>query len=162
MNRIYILIVSLTAILSAEISTDIALTFGYNRFDDPEILKKSKNFYGAKMGVYKDGIYGLQIGYEQADDVNCQELDFKRTYLNGVLILKQPYQFRTYAMATVGYEESNIEYFKPNQTFVGAGLGVKKILYKDFNVFVETRVLKKIKSHDKDIITGIGVGYSFK
>jgi hypothetical protein len=60
-------------------------------------------------------MYGLQLGYEKAKDVNCQSLHFKRTYLNALMILEQPHQFNPYGVLTVGYENSNIHRFKPSQ-----------------------------------------------
>ena len=149
-------------LLFAEIQTDIALTMGYNKFDDPEFLKKAQTFYGVRASVYKDRTYGLQLGYEKAKDVNCQNLHFKRTYLNGLMLLEQPHQFNPYGVVTVGYEKSTVHRFKPNQTFVGLGIGVKKNLPLNLNTFIETRVLKKLKTHDTDIITTLGIGYYLK
>ena len=157
-----LLLLSMTLFLQAEISTEIGLTIGYNKFDDPEILKKSKNFHGFKVGIYQDESYGIEVGYEKANDVNCQKLNFKRTYLNAVAISKQPHKFNPYALLTVGYEQSNIHRFKPSQTFVGAGVGIKKSLLKNFNAFSEAKIIKKLKSNDTDIITTLGVGYALK
>lgn len=159
---IFILLLSLATFLHAKIETDIALTIGYNKFDDPEFLKKADNFYGVRAGIYKNSTYGLQLGYEKAKDVNCQSLHFKRTYLNMLMISNQPHQFNPYGVVTVGYENSNIHRFKPSQAFVGAGIGVKKSLPQNLHAFVESRVLKKLKSHDTDVITTLGIGYTLK
>jgi len=156
------MLLSLATFLNAEISNDIALTIGYNKFNDPEILRKSQNFYGIRAGVYKNGKYGLQLGYEKAKDVNCQKLHFKRTFLNALVISKQPYEFNPYALLSIGYEQSNIHRFKPDQVFIGAGVGVKKTFAQGFNAFIESRILKKLKTQDKDTITTLGIGYSLK
>jgi len=161
MNRIYILIL-FTSLLDAEISADIALTIGYNKFDDPELLRDSKRFYGFRAGAYQDGIYALQVGYEQANGVNCQGLNFKRTYINALIIIPQRHQFNSYGIATLGYEDSNIHRFKPSQLFVGAGLGIRKEFLQDFNAFFESKILKKLKNHDMDIVTTVGMGYYIK
>jgi len=162
MKKIILFIVTIINILSAQIQTDVAVTIGYNKFDDPEFLKKSQKFYGVRASIYKNKTYGLQLGYEKAKDVNCQNLHFKRTYLNGLMILEQPHQFNPYGVATIGYENSNVHRFKPNQAFVGIGVGIKKNLPLNLNTFIETRVLKKLKTHDTDIITTLGIGYYLK
>jgi len=160
---IYIFIIlSITTFLQATISTEVALTIGHNKFDDPEFLKNSQNFYGIRASVLKNNIYGLEVGYEKAKDVNCQNLHFKRTYINTLIITNQPHQFNPYAMLTMGYEKSNIHRFKPSQAFMGVGLGIKKSLPQNFNTFIESRIIKKLKSHDTDIITTLGIGYVLK
>jgi len=151
--------VLLTGVLFADVYSDIAITVGHNEFDDPEFLKGHKEFYGIRAGFYPNENYGVQVGYEFANDANCQNLDLKRGYLNGVGQMKVSKNVSLYALATVGYESSNIHRFKPSQTFVGAGAGAKYHMSPNVNGFVESRILKKLKSKDTDVITSVGLAY---
>lgn len=149
-------------LLVAETKSDIALTTGYNKFDDPEFLKGSRYYVGIRGGVYQDNGFGYQLGYEQANGANCQGLNLRRFFTNALFISKQPNGFHPYGVLSAGYEMSNIDEHKPNQLFLGAGVGLRKGLSKQVNGFIETRVLRKSKSDDTDIITTLGLAYALE
>jgi hypothetical protein len=150
----------MTSLLFAQTERDIAFTTGYNKFDDPEYLRNGRFFFGIRGGVYQDNGYGFQLGYEQANGANCQGLNLKRIYTNALMISKQPNGLNPYGLLSAGYEMSNIHDHKPDQTFIGIGAGLRKSLTPNVNGFVETRVLRKLKSDDTDIITTLGLAYA--
>jgi hypothetical protein len=160
----FIFSILLTSTLFSQIPIDIALTIGYNKFDDPEFLIDNSRFYGVRVTTQPIKNYRVELGYEKATDVNCQGLNLTRAYVNGIVEYKEStlLKIKPYILGTVGYEDSNIHRFKPSQIFVGAGLGIKKDLPKNFNSFIETRVIQKLESHDTDIITTLGIGYHVK
>jgi hypothetical protein len=150
----------LTSLLFADVYSDIAITIGHNEFDDPEFLKSHKEFYGVRAGFYPSEAYGIQVGYEIANDANCQKLNLKRVYVNGVTQLEINEAIDIYGLATVGHESSNIHRFKPSQAFIGAGVGAKYHMSSNINGFLETRILQKLESKDTDVITSIGLSYT--
>jgi hypothetical protein len=154
-----ILFIFMTGLLFAQNQSDIAFTAGYNKFDDPLMLREHRGFYGIRGGVYQDNGFGLQLGYEQANGANCQGLDLKRYYANALLQSTQAGKLKPYGLLSLGYETSNIHEHKPDQTFIGAGVGVRYALAQNVNGFIETRVLRKLKSDDTDIITTLGLAY---
>ena len=160
MKRI-IAFIFMTSLLFSQTERDIALTIGDNNFDDPEFLRKDRFFFGIRGGVYQDN-YGYQVGYEQANGANCKGLDLKRIYANALMTSKQPSGLNPYGLLSAGYEMSNIHEHKPDQTFIGAGVGLRKSLSQSVNGFIETRVLRKLKSDDTDIITTLGLAYSIE
>lgn len=99
----------MTSLLFAQTEQDIAFTTGYNKFDDPDYLRKGRFFFGIRGGVYQYN-YGYQLGYEHAKGANCQGLNLKRIYANALMISKQP------------------NGLNPDQTFVGLGAGLRKSL----------------------------------
>ncbi len=149
----------MTSLLFAQTERDVAFTTGYNKFDDPDYLRKGRFFFGIRGGVYQNG-YGYQLGYEHAQGANCQGLNLKRIYANALMISKQQSGLNPYGLLSAGYEMSNIHDHKPDQTFIGAGVGLRKSLSQNVNGFVETRVLRKLKSDDTDIITTLGLAYA--
>jgi len=149
----------MTTLLFAQTERDIAFTTGYNKFDDPDYLRKGRFFFGIRGGVYQDN-YGYQLGYEHAQGANCQGLNLKRIYANALMISKQPNGLNPYGLLSAGYEMSNIHEHKPDQTFIGIGAGLRKSLSPNVNGFIETRVLRKLKSDDTDIITTLGLAYA--
>ncbi len=158
MKRI-IAFIFMTSLLFSQTERDIAFTVGDNNFDDPEFLRKDRFFFGIRGGVYQDN-YGYQLGYEQANGANCQGLNLKRIYANALMISNQPSGLNPYGLLSAGYEMSNIHEHKPDQTFLGVGVGLRKSLSQNVNGFVETRVLRKLKSDDTDIITTLGLAYA--
>jgi len=158
--RKLIFLLSIATFLFSQTESDIAFTAGYNKFDDPSLLRKHRDFYGIRSGVYQDNGYGIQIGYEQANGANCQGLNLKRLYINTLFIAKEPNGIKPYALLSAGYEISNIEEHKPSQLFIGAGAGIRKALTPVVNGFIEARVLRKLKSYDTDIITTVGFAYA--
>ena len=161
MKKIIALVLT-TGLLFAQTKSDIALTSGYNKFDDPAFLKGSRYFVGIRGGIYQDNGFGYQLGFEKANGANCQGLNLTRIYANGLFISKQSNGFNPYGVLSGGYEMSNIEEHKPDQVFIGAGVGVRKGLSQHVNGFVETRVLRKLKSNDTDIITTLGLAYALE
>lgn len=153
-----ILFIFMTGLLFAETQRDIAFTAGYNKFDDPKYLREGRFFFGIRGGVYQDN-YGYQLGYEHAQGANCQGLNLKRIYANALMISKQANGINPYGLLSAGYEMSNIHEHKPDQTFLGLGVGLRKSLSQNVNGFIETRVLRKLKSDDTDIITTAGLAY---
>ncbi len=154
-----ILFIFMTSLLFAQTERDIAFTTGYNKFDDPNFLREGRFFFGIRGGVYQDN-YGYQLGYEHAQGANCQGLNLKRIYANALMISKQPNGLNPYGLLSAGYEMSNIHEHKPDQTFIGAGVGLRKSLSPNVNGFIETRILRKLKSDDTDIITTLGLAYA--
>jgi hypothetical protein len=146
----------MTGLLFAQSESDIAFTTGYNKFDDPNFLRKGRFFFGIRGGIYQDG-YGFQLGYERAQGANCQGLNLDRIYTNALAISNQPNGIRPYALLSGGYESSNIHEHKPSQAFIGAGVGIRKSFTPNMNGFLESRVLRKLKSDDTDIITTVGL-----
>ena len=156
-----IIILGLLASLAlAKMESDVALTIGYNKFDDPEWLYKHRDYYGIRAGVYQDDRFGLQAGYEYTNSANCVGLKLKRFYTNALLMTKLENGLKPYALGTLGYETSSEDY-RPSQTFVGLGGGLKYDINENFNVFLETRALKSLKTKDVTIATTFGVGYRF-
>ena len=155
-----ILAVFMTSLLVAQPQSDIAITYGYNKFDDPLMLRDARGFYGIRGGVYQDNGVGFQLGYEQAKGANCQGLNLNRIYANALLQSTQVGRLKPYGLLSLGYETSNIAEHKPNQTFIGVGVGVRYALAQNINGFLETRVLRKLKSDDTDIITTLGLAFA--
>ncbi len=147
--------------LFAQTRSDISLTAGYNKFDDPDFLRDHRMFYGIRAGFYQPDGIGLQLGYEQANGANCQGLNLKRFFANGLYLVPTQSRLKPYGIATLGYEHSNISRHKPSQLFVGAGAGLRTSFTPRIDGFVEMRILRKLKSDDTDIITTVGVGYRF-
>jgi hypothetical protein len=154
-----ILFAFLSGLLYAGGSSDVAFTTGYNKFDDPDYLRKGRFFFGIRGGVYQDN-YGFQLGYERAKGANCQGLNLDRIYTNALLISDQKTGIKPYGLFSAGYEMSNIHEHKPSQLFMGVGAGVRAELTPKVNGFIETRILRKLKSDDTDIITTLGVAYA--
>jgi len=158
--RKLIFLLSIATFLFSQTESDVGLTLGYNKFNDPNFLRKHRNFYGIRGGVYQDNGFGFQLGYEQANGANCKGLNFKRVYINALAIANQPNGINPYALLSTGYESSSIHEHKPSQLFIGAGAGIRKSLTPVINGFIEARVLRKLKSDDTDIITTVGFAYA--
>ncbi len=156
----FIVLVLLASLALAKTESDVALTVGYNKFDDPEWLYKNRNFYGIRAGIYQDDRYGFQAGYEYTNSANCQGLKLKRFYTNALIMTKLENGLKPYALGTLGYETSS-KVYRPSQAFVGIGGGLKYDINENFNLFLETRALKSLKSEDITIATTLGVGYRF-
>ncbi len=162
MYKIVVPFILMTTILFAQPQTDISLTVGYNKFNDSDFLRRFRNFYGIRVGVYQYNNSAIQFGYEQANGANCKGLDLKRFYLNGIRYLRPlSGNIKPYGVVTGGYELSNIHAYKPNQLFAGLGAGIRVTLNPRFYSFLESRVLKKIQTGDTDIITTAGIAYLF-
>jgi hypothetical protein len=149
----------LTQLLTAQ--SDIAVTVGKNKFDDPVILKKSKEFIGLRAGFYNDENYGFRVGFERAVDANCQNLDLTRLYVD---LLKKFYltnELNIYGALTTGYEFSNIKRYKPNQLLLGGGAGLEYFITPQISAFAEYKVHNKQISDDQDTITTGGVAYYY-
>jgi len=152
-----IAIILITSSVFAQTKSDVSITAGYNKFDDPEFLKSGVFFYGIRGGIYQDNGYGVQVGFEHATGANCVGLDLNRFYTNGIYMPQTSSSFKPYALASLGYETSNIHEHKPSQLFVGGGVGVRKKISQNLDGYIETRLLKKLKSSDVDIITTLGI-----
>ena len=159
MKSIVILMV-LASLALARTQSDVALTWGHNKFDDDKILFGSAAFYGLRAGTMVDDTYGAQVGYEQTRAANCQGLTLRRYYVNGVVQTKLAGGLTPYALATLGYETSNKDY-RPNQTFMGLGGGLKYNFSKNGHAFIETRALKSMDTKDVTWATTVGLGYTF-
>jgi cell division septation protein DedD len=155
-----VLFALVTTVALARVESDVALTWGHNSFDDDQVLYGSAAFYGVRAGTMIDDTYGAQVGYEQTNSANCQGLSLKRYYVNGVLQKKLSNGLRPYALATLGYETSSKEY-RPDQTFMGLGGGLKYRFSNNTDVFLETRALKSMDSKDVTWATTLGLGYAF-
>ncbi len=158
-----IIILGLLASLAlAKTQSDVALTLGYNKFDDPEYLYPHRNYYGVRVGVYQDDSMGLQLGYEQTNSANCIGLKLKRYYANALLMTTLNNGLIPYGVGTLGYETSSADgVYRPSQAFVGIGAGVKYDMGRDFNIFLETRALKSVETEDVTYATTLGLGYVF-
>ncbi len=148
------------SVMFAKSESDIALTWGYNSFNDDTTLYGATAFYGLRAGIYPSENLGLQFGYEQTNHGNCQGLKLKRYYTNALLQTDIGNGLKPYALGTLGYETSSKEY-RPSQTFAGVGAGLKYVVDKNFNIFLETRALKSLKSDDVTYASTFGVGYIF-
>jgi len=155
--RKLIFLLSIATFLFSQTEKDVGLTIGYNKFNDSNFLRDHRKFYGIRGGVYQDNGYGFQLGYEQANGANCKGLDLKRVYINALALSNQPKGIKPYALLSVGYENSSIHKHKPSQLFIGAGAGIRKALTPAINGFLESRILRKLKSDDTDIITTVGL-----
>jgi cell division septation protein DedD len=157
-----ILFALLTTVALARVENDVSLTTGYNNFsdDDDQLLYDDVAFYGIRAGAIVDDTYGVQVGYEQTQSANCQDLTLQRYYVNGILQTRLKNALKPYAVATLGYETSDKEY-RPNQAFLGLGGGVKYNFSNHANVFLETRVLKSMESKNVAWSTTLGLGYTF-
>ena len=154
-----ITIILLTQLLFSK--SDVAVTIGNNKFDDPVILKKKKEFIGLRAGFYNGDDYGLHIGAERANDANCGNLDLTRIYVD---LLKKFYltdDLNIYGVFTTGYEFSNVKRYKPNQLILGGGAGLEYFITPKISAFVDYKVLNKQKTDDQDKITTGGVAYHF-
>ncbi len=146
----------------AKMETDVALTAGYNKLDQPYYVYSHRAFYGVRAGVYIDDHIGFQIGFEKPDQANCIGLQLKRYYANTLLMTKLANGLKPYGVGTLGYETSSADDdYRPSQAFLGLGLGVKYDINQNFNLFLETRALKSLKSDDLTLATTLGLGYSF-
>ncbi len=161
MKKIIIFLFISAPILFAQTEMDIALTLSNNKFDDSFIFPPSKVFTGVRVGVYQDKTYGMQLGYEYKNNINCSGINLKRVYANALAQMNLSKESNLYAIGTLGYETSSIKRQKPNQTVYGAGVGAKYHFTPNINGFVEARFLNKKETKDRDSITTLGVGYTF-
>lgn len=160
-KTLLILFLFAKSMLFAQNSSDIAVTATENYFhgDALNYLRKHKVFYGIRYGTYQSNGYGFQLGYEQAQAVNCKGLDLKRVYANALYMPHVKGKIHPYGLVTLGYEKSNIKRFLPSQLFIGAGAGLRASITPAVNAFVEAAVHLKPKSSDTDVITTIGLAY---
>ncbi|HIP46402.1 MAG TPA: hypothetical protein EYG95_02450 [Campylobacterales bacterium] len=150
------------SVMFAKTESDVSLTVGYNKFDDPEYLYKHRSYYGVRAGIYQDDRFGLQLGYEQTNSANCIGLKLKRYYTNALVMTKLKNGLMPYGVGTLGYETSSADAdYRPSQAFVGIGAGMKYLIDDNFNIFLETRALKSLKTEDMTIATTLGLGYTF-
>jgi hypothetical protein len=150
----------LATVALARVESDVALTWGHNSLNDDQVLFGSAAFYGVRAGTTVDDTYGAQIGYEQTRAANCQGLTLRRYYVNGVVQTRLESGIKPYALATLGYETSSKDY-RPSQTFMGLGGGLKYNFTEHANVFLETRALKSMDTKDVTWATTLGLGYAF-
>jgi hypothetical protein len=155
-----ILFACLSGLLFAGTKSDVAFTAGYNKFDDPTFLRSGHMAYGIRGGMYMDNGLGYQLGFEHISNANCKGLKLNRIYANALMTSQQQAKLKPYGLVTVGYETSSVHEHKPSQLFVGAGVGLKYAMTPHVNAFVETRVLQKLRSHDSDVITTVGLSYA--
>jgi len=157
-----VLFALLTTVALARVENDVSLTLGYNDFtdDDEHLLYDDVAFYGVRAGAIVDDTYGVQVGYEQTQSANCQDLTLQRYYVNGILQTRLANGLKPYGVATLGYETSDKEY-RPSQTFLGLGGGLKYNFSNHANVFLETRALKSMDSKNIAWATTLGLGYTF-
>lgn len=147
--------------LFAQTEVDVAVTASNNKFDDPVIFPPSKVFTGIRVGVYQDKTYGMHLGYEYKNNINCSGINLKRVYANAIAQMNLTKESNIYAIGTLGYETSSIERQKPNQTVYGAGIGAKYYFTPNINAFLEAKFLNKKETKDRDTITTLGIGYTF-
>ncbi len=151
----------LTSSLFASTQSDVALTWGYNNFnEDDATLYDTASYYGVRAGFYTDQNVGLQLGYEQTNSGNCQGLKLKRFYTNAIIQTEIQQGLKPYLVGTLGYETSSAEY-RDSQPFLGIGAGLKYALANNFNLFIEARALRNLTSEDTTFSTTAGVGYLF-
>jgi len=157
-----VLFALLTTVALARVENDVSLTLGYNNFsdDDEHLLYDDVAFYGVRAGAIVDDTYGVQVGFEQTQSANCQDLTLRRYYVNGILQTRLVNGLKPYAVATLGYETSDKEY-RPSQTFLGLGGGLKYQFSNRANVFLETRALKSMDSKNIAWASTLGLGYTF-
>ncbi len=157
-----VLFALLTTVALARVENDVSLTLGYNDFtdDDEHLLYDDVAFYGVRAGAIVDDTYGVQVGYEETQSANCQDLTLQRYYVNGILQTRLANGLKPYGVATLGYETSDKEY-RPSQTFLGLGGGLKYNFSNHANVFLETRALKSMDSKNIAWATTLGLGYTF-
>jgi len=144
---------------------ETAITIGNNVFDQPSCLLAHKKLYGIRTGIYNNTGLGILLGYERANDVNCQECpssDIQRFSASVIQEINTPLQFIPYTIATLGYEKSSNEKVTPDQFFAGVGAGMKYQFSNNFNAFADLRALRKFDSETTDIITTFGLAYLFQ
>ena len=155
----------LVSSLFATPSYEIALTIGKQEFHNPEIVAYER-IYGIRGTIIDNKLYqygyGLQLGYEWSNKINCKDLSIGRAYANFLVQTKEFYNLKPYFVAGFGYEnlKPNIEE-EPSQNIFQYGIGAKYFLSQNINMFLETKAIKKFKTKNSDHITNIGVGYLF-
>ncbi len=177
-----LLLFSLSCALFAQSQTDVSLTYGYNDFDDTEIFKDHRNFYGIRVGIYQDNCFGFQLGYERAENVincnNCEgkysrytakgtckgsncNVDASRIYANTLYHLNTNSALTPYGLVTLGYEMLDDDDYNPSQVFAGAGIGARYAFTNSFGIFAETKFLQKFDHSETDILATFGLSYMF-
>ncbi len=163
-KKIFILPI-LASSLFATPSYEVALTIGKQEFHNPAIVAYER-IYGIRGSIINDKLYeygyGLQIGYEWSNKINCKDLSVGRAYTNFLIQTKDFYSLKPYFIMGLGHEglNQNID-SEPSQNIFQYGVGAKYFFRQNINIFVETKAIKKFKTKDSDHITNIGIAYLF-
>ncbi len=163
-KKIFILPI-LASSLFATPSYEVALTIGKQEFHNPAIVAYER-IYGIRGSIINDKLYeygyGLQIGYEWSNKINCKDLSVGRAYANFLVQTKDFYSLKPYFIMGLGHEglNQNID-SEPSQNIFQYGIGAKYFFRQNINIFLETKAIRKFKTKDSDHITNIGIAYIF-
>ncbi len=165
MTKTIFILPILASSLFAKPSYEVALTIGKQEFHNPAIVAYER-IYGIRgtlmnNKLYKHG-YGVQLGYEWSNKINCKDLSVGRAYANFIVQTKDFYNLKPYFIMGLGHEglNQNID-SEPSQNIFQYGIGAKYFFTQNINIFAETKIIQKFKTKDHDNITNIGVGYLF-
>ena len=157
----FVILALLVSFASAKTTSDVALTWGHNNFnEDDATLYDTAAYYGLRAGFYTDENFSFQVGYEQTNSANCQGLKLKRFYTNAIIQTEIQGGLKPYLVGTLGYETSSKAY-RDSQPFLGIGAGLKYALANHITLFIETRALRNLTSKDTTFSTTAGIGYLF-
>ncbi len=163
-KKIFILPI-LASSLFATPSYEVALTIGKQEFHNPAIVAYER-IYGIRGSIINNDLYpygyGVQLGYEWSNKINCKDLSIGRAYANFLVQTKEFYNLKPYFILGLGHEglNQNID-SEPSQNLFQYGIGAKYFATQNINLFLETKVLRKFKTKNSDHITNIGVAYLF-
>ncbi len=152
---------------SDTLRSEMAVTLGYNKFDDASKMENA-TLFGLRGTVYENEVnkYGLQLGYEGSYGVAYEkmgkETDVHRFYANMVVDGEEEYNVTPYLFLGGGYELLSDEIKgEPSQGFVDLGLGFKYYLNNMFNLLFEMRALGKFDTRDLGLSATVGLGYMY-
>ena len=163
-NKIFILPL-FTSLLFADPSYEVALSIGKQEFHNPAIVAYER-IYGIRATLIDNKLYqygyGVELGYEWSNKINCKDLSIGRAYANFLVQTKDFYSLKPYLLLGLGHESinQNIE-SEPDQNIFQYGIGAKYFFTQNINLFVETKAIRKFKTKNSDHITNIGIGYLF-
>jgi hypothetical protein len=155
---------------------------GFNMFDGNSAMEND-SLFGIRGTFNLDKYYGIRASYEGAFDAryskvyqtlavgnssndsatNGSSLTDVHRYLGEVVVRgDEEYNVIPYVFLGLGYESLSDETIHDvSQGLLDGGLGFKYQAWKDLNLILEGKVLRKFDTHDIDTAITLGIGYIF-
>ena len=128
-------------------------------------LQDSEGIYGVGMRGYLTDKYAIDLRLEGSNGNLMEDggrTDIERGSVNIFYDVYPDSKVSHYLFGGMGYEQLHRRYLNAkSQPFVNGGLGVRMSINRYVEIMTEAKYLKKLDTHDSEVIGSFGFGYIF-